>query len=445
MAHATTLADGSIVMVGLQATRRDHKDPFSPSTIAPLIARVRGGKLLWSKVGNAEGSFSYVLARGDELVTVGQMKRDDGDSVSVITAFTPTGVVRWQKQLDLENNFAQPASVRLVTSSLAEDGVLLVGTRSQPSSCPGLFLVDLARDGTVRWQQWYEGIDVRPEEVLTVADGYVIVGHGIFDDPEHSRCDLGSLPQFPPPPYSKAAADAVMKKRQQIMLSRKYNASGVILKFGKDGRVLWQKSYSPNSSGFVNGITVAHDGGVLIGGFTNAGKKKNSGYVIKVDPTGKMGWQKTYSVATGYTVASLARTTNGYIGLAQGSPSLATTLFFIDKKGALQSARAFRTQLDFSMQEVIRLPQGFALVGASGIFDSLNEYHPVVIQTNGKGNVPNLKPGPLRMTNGSVAVAPINEKILDGDYLEAEDTDYTFVDASIAFTDAQFRVQKITK
>ncbi|SJZ74746.1 delta-60 repeat domain-containing protein [Trichlorobacter thiogenes] len=89
-----------------------------------------------------------------------------------------------------------------------------------------------------------------------------------------------------------------------------------VLKLNASGEVVWQKTYGGEGYDSVSAIQQTADGGYIVAGYTNSYGANSNGdaWVLKLDASGEVVWQKTYG-GEGYDSASAIQQTadDGYI------------------------------------------------------------------------------------------------------------------------------------
>jgi hypothetical protein len=88
-----------------------------------------------------------------------------------------------------------------------------------------------------------------------------------------------------------------------------------IMKLDSTGGVTWQKTYGGVSNDYAYSIQQTADGGYIVGGDYPIGENVKGAWLIKLDAGGVITWQKNYGGAAGYKWASSVQQTQdgGYI------------------------------------------------------------------------------------------------------------------------------------
>ena len=83
-----------------------------------------------------------------------------------------------------------------------------------------------------------------------------------------------------------------------------------VLKLDTTGAITWQKTYGGVNEDYVTFIQQTSDGGYVMAGLTQSfGAGDSDAWALKLDTTGAITWQKTYGGATDYKSADSIRQT----------------------------------------------------------------------------------------------------------------------------------------
>lgn len=101
-----------------------------------------------------------------------------------------------------------------------------------------------------------------------------------------------------------------------------------VVKIDENGNGLWSKTYGGPQDDFANCVLAVDDGFIVAGYTMSIREKARQAYLIKIDPTGKLLWEKDYGGEMNETFSWIERTSNGFIAVGQsGTPGT------IDKSG----------------------------------------------------------------------------------------------------------------
>jgi len=200
---------------------------------------------------------------------------------------------------------------------------------------------------------------------------------------------------------------------------------GVVFKVNPDGTVQWAKRYAQFGIWFgFNKILATGDGNLIVTGTRSTGR-----FLMKLDSSGNIIWQKLYSVGVygnGFDV--ITTHDNGYLMVGEVTDTsifggLAQTSLFIktDSLGNLEWARYLGELSTVSSSKVVQMPdKGFA---AAGRRLHANGYSFKLVKTDSLGNTG----GCLEM-NPIVTVTNINDTVIN----------FTLTDSTITVTTVPF-------
>ena len=90
------------------------------------------------------------------------------------------------------------------------------------------------------------------------------------------------------------------------------NGDAWVLKLDSNGNVVWQKTYGGSGTDFLLSAQQTTDGGyVLAGRTTSFGAGALDGWVIKLDSSGNVAWQRTYGGSNVDRLAIVRQTADG--------------------------------------------------------------------------------------------------------------------------------------
>ncbi len=85
-----------------------------------------------------------------------------------------------------------------------------------------------------------------------------------------------------------------------------------VLKLNPDGTVAWQRTYGGSDTDWASSIQQTSDGGYIVAGYTDSfGAGDSAAWVLKLDGSGNVQWQKTYGGTSGEGVDSIQQTQDG--------------------------------------------------------------------------------------------------------------------------------------
>ncbi|MCI0617233.1 hypothetical protein L0244_30015, partial [bacterium] len=127
------------------------------------------------------------------------------------------------------------------------------------------WVLKLDSSGSIQWQKAYGGATVNKEakSIEPTADGgYIIAGFSDW--------------------YNSGANDFW------------------VFKVDSSGNKLWEKTYGGNGDDYVRSVKTTSDGGYILGGYTYSfGAGDVDAWILKLDSSGNVQWQKTYGASDG--------------------------------------------------------------------------------------------------------------------------------------------------
>jgi uncharacterized delta-60 repeat protein len=232
--------DGSVYVTGSTLGNRGD---------ALLLKFSSDGSLLWQRrwdSGGTERAEDVAIANDGSVYVVGGTS-GFGDSLFLLR-FTPDGTLAWQRIFG-------PATADGI--ALAADGsIYIAGTAARSGGVSGADVVLLKLDstGTLVWRRAYSGSEIADARggVTVAPDGSVYVGGAI-----------------------QASTDKVV-------------VDALIVKFGSDGSLLWDRGWGGRSGDLGGGVAALQDGSVVFVGETNSfGAGIDDAFVLRLSTEGR--------------------------------------------------------------------------------------------------------------------------------------------------------------
>ncbi|MCD4749124.1 MAG: hypothetical protein K8R59_07105, partial [Thermoanaerobaculales bacterium] len=213
------------------------------------------GELFWAKTyGGSESDFAYSIQKTNDtgfIVAGHTYTFGAGSSDYWILKLDTNGVVEWQKTYG--ESSADYAGFIQQTN---DGGYVVAGENWSYFDC---WVLKLDSSGTVEWQKVYGGSEQDRVNCIqqTTDGGYIVCGFT-------SSYGAG-------------------------------NADYWVLKLDSSGNIEWQKAYGRSDSDYARSIQQTSDGGYIVAGFIDAyGAGSPDYWVLKLDSSGNIEWQKTY-------------------------------------------------------------------------------------------------------------------------------------------------------
>ena len=163
----------------------------------------------------------------------------------------------------------------------SDGGYIVAGYTIRPESDGGreIWVLKLESNGDVSWQKTYGGSVAERGSFIqqTIDGGYIVAGY------THS--------------FGAGTGDFW------------------VLKLDSNGNISWQKTYGGSDRDEAYSIQQTSDGGYIVGGYTESfGAGGKDAWVLKLDSSGDVSWQKTYGGSNDDEAYSIQQTSDdGYI------------------------------------------------------------------------------------------------------------------------------------
>ena len=173
-------------------------------------------------------------------------------------------------------------------------------------------------------KQYKKGISTTLNDVIEVSDGYVVVGTGVFskDEKENEGREAFILK------YSKDG-ELIWEKFYQVLTNTGFNrvvavsdgyiaigqsiyanmelgnhttGGGIIVKYDLDGNEVWHNNHGGTKSGSFNDITVVNNDIYVVGK-----DGADSGNLVKYNSDGEYQWHKNYSYTDSYGLTGITK------------------------------------------------------------------------------------------------------------------------------------------
>ena len=167
-----------------------------------------------------------------------------------------------------------------------------------------------------------------------------------------------------------------------------------LFKINESGNTLWNKTYGGPENDFAQAMIQTNDGGYAIAGETNSfGAGGSDCWLIKLDNSGNIQWNKTYGESTSDGANSVIQTSDGgyaIVGYATDN-NASTDVWFVktDSYGNMQLNQTYGgVGRDVAMSVVQTADGGYALFSSTSSF-GVNIYYTYcwLIKTDSEGNI----------------------------------------------------------
>ena len=148
-----------------------------------------------------------------------------------------------------------------------------------------------------------------------------------------------------------------------------------VLKVDASGNINWQKAYGGSNSDTATQIQPTSDGGFIVIGFSNSFSASDDAWVLKLDDSGNIQWQRSYGTTGNAEPFAVIQTSDGGY-LFTGTINLSVTngdawLVKLTSGGNIQWQKMFGGAGNDSGQSVLELSTGqYVLAGYTGSYGS---------------------------------------------------------------------------
>jgi len=166
-----------------------------------------------------------------------------------------------------------------------------------------------------------------------------------------------------------------------------------VLKLNSIGDIIWQKTFGGDYTDYANSIQQTSDGGYIVAGWTNSfGAGELDYWVLKLNSSGDISWQRTYGGVSSEEANSIYQTSDGgYIvagyTLSFGAGNFDILILKLDSNGDIEWQNTYGGPLDedaFSIREIS--DNGFAIAASSNSFGAGNA-DALIMKLNNLGNI----------------------------------------------------------
>ena len=259
------------------------------------------GNQLARSIGNTRDKGYIVTGSDEETDTIFALKLDS------------TGEIEWQKSFDHLSDLPNGYSIQ----QTKDRGYILSGTLDEVNSQTSkIVLLKLDEDGNIEWQKLYgPSIYAEASFVREISGGYILASNG-----PNGGSDIW------------------------------------VLKLDTQGEILWQKLYGrPGSSEYAVHLRPRGKNFILIGK-----DSVTSSFVFRLNPGGKIIWQRELSTGT-FGLVSLDRSKDGGYVLS-GSQNGDLRLYKTDKSAKIDSSCPYPETSNFVTTDTNVLPEDVSLV-----------------------------------------------------------------------------------
>jgi hypothetical protein len=412
----------------------------------------------WAKsygwAGNDVASSIEQTSDGGYIVAGATASFDESESYLWVLKLDSSGNVQWQKtyggtDLDFATSIKQTSDGGYIVAGVAYS--FGVGNGD-------LWVLKLDPSGNVKWQKTYgkAGGDVATSIEQTSDGGYIVAGATDsfgkgFSDLWVLKLDSSGNVQWQKT-YGGADWDEASSIEQTsdggYIVAGETDSFGAgrddlwILKLDSSRNVQWQKTYGGAKDDMAKSIWQTSDGGYIVAGMTESfGDIKGDLWVLKLDSSGNVQWQKTYGGAKDDGAISVKQTSDGGYIVAGGTDSFGKGnedlwVLKLDSSGNVQWQRTYGgVGFDDSSSIQQTSDGGYIVAGATNSFGAGDDDSWVLkLDANGEiKDCPAMGTSNATVNNTNATVADTNASISDTNATVA-DTNATITNTNATVT-----------
>jgi uncharacterized delta-60 repeat protein len=304
-----------------------------------IVAGINGNGF-WVLKLNSTGNVTWQKAYGNSVNDVVSSIQQTSDGGFIVAGFTGshmynldfwvlklnnTGNVIWQKtyggsDLDAAWSIQQTSDGGYIVAGDTSP-LHILGSISPISADYYIWVLKLDANGNVTWQKAYSGSGVEDARSIqqTSDGGFIVAG---MNDNGFWVLKLNSTGNVTwQKAYGGSSTDHGRSIQQTsdggfIVAGRtaSYGAGDYdiwVLKLNSTGNVTWQKTYGGSNWDDTDSIQQTSDGGFIVAGSTNSYGGYADCWVLKLNNTGNVIWQKTYGGSDHDAASSIQQTSDG--------------------------------------------------------------------------------------------------------------------------------------
>lgn len=230
-------------------------------------------------------------------------------------------------------------NARAATSTIqqtSDGGFIVTGSIAVPGSSYDVWVLKLNSSGAIQWQKTYGGINQDDGSWIeqTNDGGYIVVGDTQSFGAGTNDVWILKLDQAGDVQWQKtlgaSGAEYGFSVKQTpddgyIISALTFSFPSYdfwIIRLDSSGNVVWQKTYGGTNDDLVYSVNLTSDDGFIVSGATDSfGTGLYDIWVLKIDSTGAIQWQKTYGAANTdeYSLFGTQETMDGGFILVGGS------------------------------------------------------------------------------------------------------------------------------
>lgn len=246
----------------------------------------------------------------------------------------------------------------------ADGGFVLAGSMNRIAWGNEMAIIKMDADGNVSWHKTYGHTtdSVTASAIKQTPDGgYIVVGNYHFYSGERSilvmKTDADGVPEWTKRYLGaifQGTANSVVLTNDGgivfagyilIMISPPYSEQGYVVKIDGSGDIIWQKFYGGNNFDTFETVKSLPGGGLLVAGETTSyGAGSSDVWVLRLDANGNIQWQRVMGTSISEFLESMDVTPDGGCILGGINSQNDSWLVKLDLAGNVSWDRTLRSQ-----------------------------------------------------------------------------------------------------
>ena len=209
-------------------------------------------------------SLNSLAIDGSDILAVGSSNFRYSQNYNYTNGLEKAKLIKYDKEgnIILEKQYEKGINTTFSSIITVEDGYIVVGSgvfseEEQKNEGREAMIIKYDKEGNIVWEKFYQVVtNTRFNKVIAVSDGYIAVGQSIYANMEMGNHTTGG---------------------------------GIIVKYDLDGNIVWYNNHGGLKSGNFNDIVEVDDNFYVVGK-----DGTDCGNIVKFDKNGKYLWHKNY-------------------------------------------------------------------------------------------------------------------------------------------------------
>jgi len=431
---------------GFRAVGSIETDEVEYDTYVKWVVTKAVQPTTWAKAyggTSTDKAWGVAVADNGDIVVAGSTNSFGAGNDVWVLRLDAFGNVVWQKAYGGSGGDI----ARGITTTSSGDIIVVGKTMSFGDWIADAWVLRLDADGNVKWQRAFGGVGAGDEAIAVAeSDGdIIVVGHTYSFGAGSSDVLVVKLDEngnilwqraYGGSGFDEAWGVAVADNGDIIVVGYSESfGSGIydvwVLRLDGSGNIIWQKAYGEAGADFAHDVAVADNGDIVV-----VGQTSGSLLVLRLDGQGNVKWQKAYSGASDDLAYGVVIADNGDIIVAGRSNSFGNSSDYIwvlrlDENGNIVWQKAYGGTSDDLAYGVALAGNGDIIVAGEtesfGVRMGTSDF--IVLRLDEDGNLPVSE---LSVMDTNATVAPASCNVVD--------TNCTITDINLIVTDTDCTV-----